>query len=238
MFLDLNTVLETARDSLVHVSKELLTKNSDDFHFFESARSRNLSATTTDAVDAHSSDFDSNALGILERLEGLASKEKYAIMTYSEAIDVLERSPKVFSHPVHWGAPLQTEHEKFLAEEHVGTQVFIIHYPKKIKPFYMKQSGFQRDRETVAAMDLLVPGVGEIIGGSQRIDKVEELEEAINIHGLNAKDYQWYLDIRRFGSVPHGGFGLGFDRFIQYVTGVNNIRDVVLIPRALGTLPF
>jgi asparaginyl-tRNA synthetase len=152
-------------------------------------------------------------------------------ISYTEAVDLLLKSGRSFEHPVVWGEGLQTEHERYLAEEHVRGPVTIFNYPKAIKPFYMRQN---EDGRTVAAMDLLVPGIGEIIGGSQREERLDVLLEAMRVHGLSESDYDWYLDLRRYGSVPHAGYGMGFERLLMFVTGVSNIRDVIPFARTPG----
>ena len=148
-------------------------------------------------------------------------------LTYTEAIELLQNSGVAFEYPVSWGCDLQTEHERWLAETHCGKPVFITDYPQEIKSFYMRQNG----DGTVAAMDLLVPGVGELIGGSQREERLELLEHRMTKLSLSPEDYGWYCDLRRFGGTPHAGFGLGFERLIMYLTGVQNIRDVIPFPR-------
>ena len=154
-------------------------------------------------------------------------------ITYTDAIRELEKHNDEFEYKVFWGCDLQTEHERYLTEKHFHTPVFVIDYPAEIKAFYMRQND---DGKTVAAMDLLVPGVGEIIGGSQREERLDHLLAAMDKFHLDKKAYQWYLDLRRFGTVPHAGFGLGFERLILYLTGVSNIRDVLPFPRTAGFL--
>ncbi len=167
--------------------------------------------------------------GLLERLEHVANSD-FAHVTYTEAIEILERHNDAFDYKVSWGCDLQTEHERYLTEEVFKRPVFVTDYPKEIKAFYMK---LNEDGKTVAAMDCLVPGIGEIIGGSQREDKLELLEQRMEELGLNKEDYAFYLDLRRFGSVRHAGFGLGFERCVMYLTGMGNIRDVVPFPRTV-----
>ena len=167
--------------------------------------------------------------GLLERLEHVASSD-FAHVTYTEAIDILSKHNESFDYKVSWGCDLQTEHERYLTEEVFKRPVFVTDYPKEIKAFYMK---LNEDGKTVAAMDCLVPGIGEIIGGSQREDKLELLERRMEELGLNKEDYGFYLDLRRFGSVRHAGFGLGFERCVMYLTGMGNIRDVVPFPRTV-----
>jgi asparaginyl-tRNA synthetase len=159
--------------------------------------------------------------------------------SYTEAIEILTQSGKTWEHPVSWGANLQAEHERFLTEEHFKCPVTVYNYPRAIKAFYMRVTdGCAADRQTVAAMDLLVPGIGEIIGGSQREERLDVLREGMALHHLDEKNYWWYLDLRRYGSVPHAGFGLGFERMLMLVTGVANIRDVIPFARTPGTAEF
>jgi asparaginyl-tRNA synthetase len=165
--------------------------------------------------------------GLLERINKVASAD-FARMDYTEAIDRLQRSGTSFSYPVQWGLDLQTEHERYLSEQVVGGPVFILNYPKDIKAFYMRQNP---DGKTVAAMDLLVPKVGEIIGGSQREERLDYLEIRMNELGIAREPLWWYLDSRRWGSCPHAGFGLGFERLVMYLSGMDNIRDVIPFPR-------
>jgi len=159
--------------------------------------------------------------------------------SYTEAVEILAKSGKTWEHPVAWGDNLQSEHERFLTEEHFKCPVTVYNYPRAIKAFYMRvNEGDTPERQTVAAMDLLVPGIGEIIGGSQREERLEILKEGMALHHLSEKDYWWYLDLRRYGSVPHAGFGLGFERMLMFVTGVANIRDVIPFARTPGTAEF
>ena len=159
--------------------------------------------------------------------------------SYTEAVEIINQSGKTWEHPVAWGDNLQSEHERFLTEEHFKCPVTVYNYPRAIKAFYMrKNDGDAPDRQTVAAMDLLVPGIGEIIGGSQREERLEQLKEGMTLHHLDEKAYWWYLDLRRYGSVPHAGFGLGFERMLMFVTGVANIRDVIPFARTPGTAEF
>ncbi len=160
---------------------------------------------------------------------------KFDRITYTEAIDILKNAKKDFEYKVEWGIDLQTEHERYLAEEHFKKPVFVTDYPKDIKAFYMK---LNEDNKTVRAVDLLAPGIGEIVGGSQREDNYDILIDKINQMGLNKDDYWWYLDLRKYGSVPHSGFGLGFDRMLMYITGMTNIRDVIPFPRTTKNLEF
>ena len=159
----------------------------------------------------------------------------FKVITYDEAIRLLTSAPKKFSFPLEWGKNLQAEHERYLTEEIIKAPVFIINYPKEIKAFYMKSNP---DGKTVKAMDMLVPRVGEIIGGSEREDDIDILTANMKSRRMNLKNYWWYLDLRRFGSTPHAGFGLGFERFLQFITGISNIRDVIPFPRTPGRLEF
>lgn len=171
----------------------------------------------------------------IERLNNVINN-KIEIMTYTDAVELLEKSGKKFDYPVKWGIDLQTEHERYLCEEKVGGPVALIDYPACIKPFYMRMN---EDGKTVAAMDVLVPGVGELIGGSQREERLAQLDARMqeqNLHQLD--EYQWYRDLRRYGTVPHAGFGLGFERLVNYVTGLGNIRDVMPFPRTPGNAKF
>ncbi len=167
--------------------------------------------------------------GLLERLHHVSGSE-FAHVTYTEAIKILEENKDQFEYPVEWGSDLQTEHERYLTEVVFKRPVFVTDYPKEIKAFYMK---LNEDGKTVAAMDCLVPGIGEIIGGSQREDKLELLEQRMEELGLNKEDYEFYLDLRRYGSARHAGFGLGFERCVMYLTGMGNIRDVIPFPRTV-----
>ncbi len=172
--------------------------------------------------------------GLFDKLNNVLNND-FGRVTYTEAIDILVNSGKKFDYPVKWGIDLQSEHERFLSEEYFKRPVFVTDYPKEIKAFYMK---LNKDGKTVRAMDLLAPGIGEIIGGSQREDNIDVLEERMAEAGLSADDYGFYLDLRRFGSFPHSGYGLGFERMIMYVTGITNIRDVIPFPRTPNNAEF
>ena len=172
--------------------------------------------------------------GLFDKLNNVLNND-FGRVTYTEAIEILLNSEKKFDYPVKWGIDLQSEHERFLSEEYFKRPVFVTDYPKEIKAFYMK---LNQDGKTVRAMDLLAPGIGEIIGGSQREDNLEVLEERMAEAGLSAEDYGFYLDLRRFGSFPHSGYGLGFERMIMYVTGITNIRDVIPFPRTPNNAEF
>lgn len=171
---------------------------------------------------------------LLERLNNVVNSE-FAHITYTEAIELLQKNKQNFEYPVEWGSDLQTEHERYITEQIFKKPVFVTGYPKEIKAFYMR---INDDDKTVAAMDLLVPGVGEIIGGSQREERLEVLEKKMEEMGLNKEDYWWYLELRKFGGTKHAGFGLGFERAIMYLTGITNIRDVIPFPRTTGNCEF
>ena len=172
--------------------------------------------------------------GIIERLTGIVNAD-FGKVTYTEAVKILENCGKKFEYPVFWGCDLQTEHERYLTEEHFKKPVFVTDYPKEIKAFYMRMND---DNKTVAAADLLVPGIGELIGGSQREERLDVLTARMKELGLKEEDYWWYLDLRRFGGTKHAGFGLGFERLIMYLTGMTNIRDVIPYPRTTGQAEF
>lgn len=171
---------------------------------------------------------------LIERLEHVC-KTPFAYLTYTEAIHILEKSGKKFEYPINWGVDLQAEHERYIVEMHCKKPVILTDYPKDIKAFYMRNND---DGKTVAALDVLVPKIGEIIGGSQREERLDVLTKKIQAINLDPKAYQWYLDLRKFGTVPHAGFGLGFERLIQFVTGIENIRDVIAFPRVPGQCEF
>lgn len=171
---------------------------------------------------------------LLDRLNNVVNSE-FAHITYTEAIELLQKNKQNFEYPVEWGSDLQTEHERYITEQIFKKPVFVTDYPKEIKAFYMR---INDDDKTVAAMDLLVPGVGEIIGGSQREERLGVLEKKMEEMGLNKEDYWWYLELRKFGGTKHAGFGLGFERAIMYLTGITNIRDVIPFPRTTGNCEF
>ncbi|MCF0142476.1 MAG: asparagine--tRNA ligase [Parasporobacterium sp.] len=209
-FADLTDDMDVAEAMIKYVIKYLLKKCPAELKFFN--------------------DFYDKSL--LERLTNLAEAE-FGRVTYTEAVEILKKHNDEFEYKVDWGTDLQTEHERFLTEKVYGKPVFVTDYPKEIKSFYMR---INEDGKTVAAADMLVPGVGELIGGSQREERKELLEARIRELGLDEESYKWYMDLRRFGSVKHAGFGLGFERLIMYVTGISNIRDVELYPRCAGKL--
>ena len=172
--------------------------------------------------------------GLLERLNHVASSD-FGRVTYTEAIEILKENNDKFDYKVYWGCDLQTEHERYLSEKHFGRPVFVYNYPKEIKAFYMRMND---DGKTVAAVDLLVPGVGELIGGSQREERLDVLKGRIEELGMREEDYSFYLDTRRYGTTPHAGFGLGFERLVMYLTGMQNIRDVLPFPRTTGSAEY
>lgn len=204
-FADIHDDMEIAEAFLKHIIGRVLARNADDLAFL---------AKMYDAE-------------LVTRLEKIVAAD-FARVTYTEAIEILTQCGREFQFPVSWGMDLQTEHERYLSEEHFARPVIVIDYPKDIKAFYMKLND---DGRTVRAMDILFPGIGEIIGGSQREDDLGRLEARIAEMGLDAHAYDWYLDLRRFGTHPHAGFGLGFERLVQFVTGMANIRDVIPFPR-------
>jgi asparaginyl-tRNA synthetase len=211
-FCDLDGNIELAEDFIKYIINDVLEKCEEDMKFFDRF-------------------IDKSAI---ETLEGVASK-KFECLTYTEAIEILTKAKEKFEFPVEWGSDLQSEHERYLCEKVFEKPVVLIHYPKDIKPFYMKMN---EDGKTVRAMDVLVPKIGEIIGGSQREDDYDTLLNRIKETGLNPDDYWWYLELRKFGTAPHSGFGLGFERLIQFVTGMANIRDVIPFPRTPGNVSF
>jgi asparaginyl-tRNA synthetase len=181
-----------------------------------------------------------------ERIEqGLIARLKHVLespfkrLEYTDAIAILEKSGKAFEFPIGWGKDIQTEHERYLTEDHFKGPVIVMNYPKSIKAFYMRcNDGCPPGRETVAAMDVLVPRTGELIGGSQREERLDRLDQRLDEMGLPKQEYWWYRDLRRYGTVPHAGFGLGFERLIMFATGMQNIRDVIPFPRAPGQCEF
>lgn len=172
--------------------------------------------------------------GLLQRLQNVVDSP-FAKITYTEAVEILKTAGKKFEFPVEWGVDLQSEHERYLAEEHFKKPVILYNYPTQIKAFYMRAND---DGKTVAAMDILAPKIGEIIGGSQREERLDLLEKKMELHSLSKEEYWWYLELRKYGSVPHSGFGLGFERLVQFVTGMENIRDVIPFPRFPGHATF
>ncbi len=211
-FANLNDNADLAEGLLKHVIQQVVAKRQDDMTFFNQW-------------------VDSTCL---QRLENLLTGT-FTRMDYSDAIALLQQSPKKFEFPVTWGIDLQSEHERYLSEEIVKGPVILMNYPKAIKAFYMRLND---DDKTVAAMDVLVPGIGELIGGSQREERLEVLDRRILAMGMELAPYWWYRDLRRYGTVPHAGFGLGFERFLGYLTGVSNVRDLIPFPRTPGHAEF
>ena len=210
-FADLNDNADLAESILKNVIKDVLDERADDMAFFAEHIDKTL----------------------MPRLEGLVQSE-FARMDYGEAIEVLKGAKKSFEFPVEWGLDLQSEHERYLAEEHVGRPVVVMNYPEEIKAFYMRRND---DGKTVAAMDVLVPGAGEIVGGSQREERLDVLDVQLKKMGLSEQLW-WYRDLRRYGTVPHAGFGLGFERLLYYITGMGNVRDLIPFPRTPKSAPF
>lgn len=211
-FADLSDDMDLARDMIKYVISYVMENCPAEMEFFNSF------------VDK----------GLIERLKGVVESD-FVRVTYTEAVKILEKNNDAFEYPVSWGCDLQTEHERYLTETVYKKPVFVTDYPQDIKAFYMRLND---DGKTVAAADLLVPGIGEIIGGSQREERLDYLLRALDKFGLDEKDYSWYLDLRRYGGCKHAGFGLGFERLIMYITGVSNIRDVLPFPRTLGSAEF
>ncbi len=211
-FCDLKGYMDVAEDMIKYIIKTVLERCPDEINFFNSF------------VDK----------GLRDRLEHVASSD-FARVTYTEAVEILRKNNDKFDYKVEWGCDLQTEHERYLTEQVYKRPVFVTDYPKEIKAFYMRLND---DGKTVAAADCLVPGIGEIIGGSQREERLELLESRIRELGMDPQDYWWYCDLRRYGSCRHAGYGLGFERMVMYLTGINNIRDVELHPRTVGNAEF
>jgi asparaginyl-tRNA synthetase len=207
-FATLKEDADLAEALLRYVSKAVMDERPDDMAFFD------------ERIEP----------GLLNKVSGLIDAE-FVRMDYTDAIGILKSAKASFQYPVEWGMDLQSEHERYLAEEHVKRPVILMNYPKDIKAFYMK---LNEDGKTVAAMDVLAPGIGEIIGGSQREERLDVLDQRMLEMGLDPAHYGWYRDLRRYGTVPHAGFGLGFERFISYVTGLSNVRDVIPFPRTPG----
>ena len=209
-FAELPDIIEIAEDMIKYIIKSVLEKCPEEMKFFNNFVEK----------------------GLIEKLQNVVNND-FAIMTYTEAIELLKKSGRDFQYPVEWGCDLQTEHEKYISEEICKKPVFLTDYPKEIKSFYMKQNP---DGKTVAATDLLVPGVGEIIGCREREADLDKLLEAMQVRGMSMEEYEHYIALRKFGSVPHSGFGLGLERIILYITGMQNIRDVILYPRTVGNI--
>ncbi|MDU1442887.1 MAG: asparagine--tRNA ligase [Clostridium cochlearium] len=211
-FADLNDYMDVAEEMVKYIINYVLENAPEEMNFFNSFIDKNL----------------------FKRLDNVVNSE-FKRITYTEAIDLLQKSREKFQYPVEWGIDLQTEHERYITEKIFEKPVFVTDYPKDIKAFYMRLND---DNKTVAAADLLVPGVGEIIGGSQREERLDVLEERMKEFKLNEKDYWWYLELRKYGSAKHSGFGLGFERILMYMTGISNIRDVIPFPRTPGSAEF
>lgn len=211
-FADLNDNMEIAEEMLKYIIQYVLDNAPEEMEFFNSFVDKTL----------------------LDRLHNILNNE-FGRVTYTEAVELLKKSGHTFEYPVEWGIDLQTEHERYLTEQIFKKPVFVTDYPVEIKAFYMRLND---DKKTVAAMDLLVPGVGEIIGGSQREERLDVLEARMNELGLKKEDYWWYLDLRKYGGTRHAGFGLGFERAVMYLTGVGNIRDVLPYPRTVKNAEF
>ncbi len=211
-FADLKDDMECAESYLKFIFNYVLENCSEDMEFFDAFIEK----------------------GVIDRLKNVVSSP-FAHLTYTQAVEVLQQSGRVFQFPVEWGSDLQSEHERYLAEEYCKKPVILTDYPKKIKAFYMRDND---DGKTVAAMDVLVPKIGEIIGGSQREERLDVLEKKIIDFGLNVEDYWWYNQLRKYGTVPHAGFGAGFERLVLFTTGMENIRDVIPFPRFPGHAEF
>ena len=211
-FANLADAAALAERLLKHCCHSVLERRADDMAFFQQR------------VDKH----------CVERVQKL-SESSFTHMTYSDCIDVLKRSGKTFEFPVSWGIDMQSEHERFLAEEYVQGPLVVTDYPASIKPFYMRLND---DGKTVAAMDILAPGIGEIVGGSQREERLSVLDSRMQALGIDQQEYSWYRDLRRYGTVPHAGFGLGFERLLSYLTGVQNIRETIPFPRTPRNVAF
>ncbi len=211
-FADLSDNATLAEALLKHVFRTVLDEREDDMAFFEERIEK----------------------GLIAKLEGIVDAQ-FERMDYTEAIRVLERAKQKFEFPVRWGIDLQSEHERYISEKHAGKPVVLMNYPKEIKAFYMRLND---DGRTVAAMDVLAPGIGEIIGGSQREERLAVLDARMTEAGMDKDHYGWYRDLRRYGSVPHAGFGLGFERTVAYVTGLSNVRDVIPFPRTPGNARY
>lgn len=211
-FADLDDNMQLAWDMIQFIVNHVLKKCSQEIDFFNSFVDKSLK----------------------ERLTALVNSD-YEKVTYTDAVELLKKSSAEFKYPVEWGCDLQTEHERYLTEQIFKKPIFVVDYPKEIKSFYMRLND---DGKTVAAMDMLVPGVGEIIGGSQREERLDILQARMEELGLNEDDYWWYLNLRRYGGTKHAGYGLGFERIIMYITGVSNIRDVIPYPRMVGNAEY
>ena len=211
-FANLQDIMNTSEDLLKYVVNYLLENAKEELEFLNGAVDPELKA----------------------RLEATKDAD-FARVSYTEAIDILMNADQEFENPVEWGIDLQTEHERYLSEKVYQKPVFITDYPKDIKAFYMREN---EDHKTVAAVDLLVPGIGELIGGSQREERLDKINEKIAEFHLDPKEYEWYAELRKYGETEHSGFGIGFERLLMYVTGIENIRDVIPFPRTPGNASF
>ena len=211
-FADLSDDMDSAEEYIKYVIAYVLKTNIEDMQFFDKFIEK----------------------GLLNRLTNIL-ESKFERLPYSDAITILQKAKKKFEFPVEWGCDLQSEHERYLTEEHFKKPVIVKDYPAEIKAFYMRDND---DGKTVAAMDVLVPKIGEIVGGSQREERLDVLDRKIEKMNLNKDDYWWYLDLRKYGTVPHSGYGVGFERLIQFITGVENVRDVIPFPRYPGHVDF
>jgi len=211
-FADINDDMDCAEQYVKFCLKYALENCPEDLEFFDKMISK----------------------GLVDRLKHIVDSS-FERMTYTKAVEILKEAPKKFEFPVEWGADLKSEHERYLVEEYAKKPVILYNYPEKIKAFYMRRND---DGKTVAAMDVLVPGIGELIGGSQREERYELLQEKMKLCDIGEKDYWWYLELRKYGTVPHAGFGLGFERLVLLATGMENIRDVIPYPRHRGRADF
>jgi asparaginyl-tRNA synthetase len=211
-FADLSDNATLAEALLKHIFRTVLEERADDMAFFEERIEK----------------------GVIAKLQGMIDAE-FVRMEYQDAIGILEKATQKFEFPVRWGMDLQSEHERYVSESYVRGPVILVNYPKEIKAFYMRLND---DGRTVAAMDVLAPGIGEIIGGSQREERLDVLDARMAAAGMDSEHYAWYRDLRRYGTVPHAGFGLGFERTIAYVTGLANVRDVIPFPRSPGNARY
>jgi asparaginyl-tRNA synthetase len=211
-FADLSSIAQLAEDLLKYIFTAVIKERPDDLAFFEQRVNKE----------------------VIKRMQAVIDSE-FVRMDYTDAIEILKNSGRNFEFPVEWGVDLSSEHERYIAEEHVGAPVIMQNYPKDIKAFYMR---INDDGKTVAAMDVLAPGIGEIIGGSQREERLDVFDRRLAEMNLDAEDYAWYRDLRRYGTVPHAGFGMGFERIVAYITGVQNVRDLIPFPRTPGNADY
>jgi asparaginyl-tRNA synthetase len=211
-FYELDDNMDLAERFLKRIFADVLAKCPEDMQFFNERIDKTIVETLRHIIDS-----------------------RFKRVSYTEAIDILTASGQQFEYPIDWGKDLQAEHERYLTEKHFQCPVILYNYPRSIKPFYMRVND---DGRTVRAMDVLVPKVGEIIGGSQREERLDVLQQRMQEQGLSAENYWWYCDLRRYGTVPHSGFGLGLERVLQFVTGMGNIRDVIPFPRTPGNAEF